>query len=78
MLIMPQENNSNTKNFCIAPIMKDGKPTLIIRKTFTTKNEINNILRDILTNGFIEIKAIVKFRDPLSAKIRLKKLGLID
>jgi hypothetical protein len=65
------------KTFFITPIIKNGKPTLLIRRSFSNQEEINVILKDILKNGKINIDVEVSFKDPLTAKIRLKKLGML-
>lgn len=65
------------KRFFIAPFINMGKPILQIRRSIVDRNEINKILKVILKEGEIKIVATVKFRDPLSARIRLKELELL-
>lgn len=66
------------KRFFVAPIIKNGKPCLLIRRSFQNEKEIKDIIKTILEEKQIEIKAVVVLRDPFTAKMRLKKLNLID
>lgn len=66
------------KRFFIAAFMKHGKPALLIRRAICDEKDISIILKEIFTNKEIKILATIKFRDPLTARIRLKKLGLIN
>lgn len=66
------------KNFAIAPIIKNGRPGLLIRTSISTDEEIRKILNAILKDGHIEIRAIVAFRKPVFARARLRQLGLIS
>jgi hypothetical protein len=65
------------KHFYVAPLIKNGKPTLQIRRSFSNGREIEEILETIVNQGKLEMKIFVSFRDPLLARIRLKQLGLI-
>jgi hypothetical protein len=72
------EEDAIQKRFFVAPLMRDGKPALHIRRIFTDDAEIKELIDTIFANGSIEIKAVIKFRDPFQAKIRLKEIGLLE
>lgn len=72
------ENVVIQKRFFVAPIMKNGKPGLLIRRSFADDADIKKIIETVFADGKIEIKAIVKFRDPFQAKLRLKEIGLME
>lgn len=67
----------NERRFFIAPFMKNGSPVLIIRTTICNREDMRQIIEDILRDGKKEIRAIVSFRDPLIAKVRLKEIGIL-
>jgi len=53
-----------------------GKPAIQLRKTISQPFKIQQLTKHALENG--EIPAIIRFKDPLLAMIKLKALGLID
>ncbi len=64
------------KRFNIAPLINNGQAVLQIRRHIINKEDIELILKEILTKGEIKILATVKFRDPRNARKRLKELEI--
>jgi hypothetical protein len=74
---MSENNGVDLYQFSIAPVIKKGKPALMIRRFFCNEEELKKILDTIMTTGKVEFKAIVTFNNPFLAKARLKELGMI-
>ena len=64
------------KRFNIAPLINNGRPILQIRRHIIKREDIDVILKEILSKGEIKILATVKFRDKFSARKRLKELDI--
>lgn len=58
--------------------MHSGSPALMIRKIYTNKQEISDMVEKILENGAYEFNGVVIFRNPILAISHLYNLGLVD
>lgn len=73
----PMERKIFEKKFFIAPFVKNGSPALLLRTAICNRDEISEILRALFQTNRVEIRAVISFRDPFTARARLKEIGLI-
>jgi len=67
-----------TTPFWVNIFFQKKQPVLQLRKTTFDKKEITWILHSLVKYDEINIQGKVKFKNKLSAKIRLNKLGLLE
>jgi len=63
--------------FYASIIIHNGKPALMIRKIFTQREDIEEIVGRILKEGKYEFRGVLIFRNTLLAIRALKEVGLI-
>lgn len=60
---------------------KDGQQRVLFRKSFSRERDrefIESIVKDIISKGKAEVKAVIRFKDPVKAIVVLREAGFLD
>ena len=62
-----------------ASIVEHGdKKTLLLRKFISNPEDVENIAKSILENGYYEFKGVLIFRNPIVSIQRMIEMGMLN